>query len=289
MIDLHSHTDRSDGTFTPVEIVEHAVHLGLDALAITDHDNFAGFDEARPHAERLGLELICGIELSTRLEIPWRGRKSSVHILGYFLQGPTAEFRNWLGEIQFSRHERNVLLADRLKHLGVDVTLAEAQALGRTMTGRPHFGRLLVMKGYVKTMQEAFDIYLGDQGRASVDRAEPAVAEGVRRIREAGGIPTLAHPVRLPFGTDYQTLDDFAANLADSGLLAMEVQHSEQSAEQTIVYQHIAEKHGLKFTGGSDFHGANKPGIELGSGRERQLAIPYEYLEGLKALETVRL
>lgn len=142
MIDLHSHTNESDGTCSPAELIEEAVRYGVDVLGITDHDTFRGFDQAAPVARQAGIEAICGIELSTKLQ------GQSVHLLGYFLgDNGLKDFRTWVLELQASRRERNVRLAARLRELGFNVTLEEAEARGRGMTGRPHFAQLLVEKG----------------------------------------------------------------------------------------------------------------------------------------------
>ena len=139
MIDLHSHTDESDGTFTPAELVAEARRVGLSALAITDHDTMRGYEMARPHAATAGLELICGIELSTRFG------GTSIHLLGYFpCEAPSEGFKLWLNFLLESRRDRNRRLIDRLHQLDVDITLKEVEARGRSLTGRPHFARILV-------------------------------------------------------------------------------------------------------------------------------------------------
>ena len=192
MIDLHSHTDRSDGTFTPAELVAEAGRAGLHALAITDHDTFAGYDDALPHAQAAGLELICGIEISTR----YKG--SSVHLLGYFLrQPPSDELRAWLDFLQENRRDRNVRLIDKLRSLGVDITLQDVEKHGRTLTARPHFARALVEKGYAVDLQDAFDKYLDESASAYEQRQEVPMDESLDRMRASRGISSLAHPIRV--------------------------------------------------------------------------------------------
>src|SRR5689334_6118288 len=178
MIDLHSHTTASDGTFSPAQLVEEAGRRGVSTLGITDHDTFSGYDRAVPLARQAGLELVCGIELSTKLH------GHSVHLLGYFLKDPAPAFRTWIGELQASRRERNQRLIARLRELGLELTLAEVEARGGEMTGRPHFARVLIEKGYVKNMQEAFDKYLDESAPGYVDRREPAFAEAAKNIRQ---------------------------------------------------------------------------------------------------------
>lgn len=283
MIDLHSHTDRSDGTTPPAQLVRDAQALGLEALGITDHDTLAGYDHAAPVAAEAGLELICGIELSTRLDRATNGKRSpSVHLLGYFLNAPpTPEFREWLYCQQESRRQRNLALIARLQSLGVHITLEEVQALGKHLTGRPHFAKVLLRKGYVSTNQEAFDVYLADNALAAVDREEPHLLEGVRRIRDAGGLPSLAHPVRLP-QSGRAEIERLLEELIGAGLQGLEVYHSEHGAADVGLFQGLAAKLRLAETGGSDFHGDNKPAIHLGTGKSGNLNLSYGLLQNMR-------
>jgi 3',5'-nucleoside bisphosphate phosphatase len=273
MIDLHSHTTESDGTFSPAQLVEEAVRSGVRILGITDHDTFSGFDQALPLARKAGLELVCGIEFSTKLN------GYSVHLLGYFLRADgLGDLRTWIGDLQASRRDRNVRLIARLRELGLDITLDEVQARGGGMTGRPHFAQVLIEKGYVKSMQQAFDDYLDESAKGYVTRREPQFAEAVQHIRKAGGIASLAHPIRLR--------EDVAAlmpSLRTAGLNAIEAYHSDHSPEQTALYLQLADQHGLLVTGGSDFHGAVKPEIHLGTGRHGNLRIPEDVVDRLRA------
>jgi 3',5'-nucleoside bisphosphate phosphatase len=278
MIDLHSHTDRSDGTSTPAELIDEAVRVGLTALAITDHDTFAGYDAAVPFAQTAGLDLICGIELSTRYQ------GGSVHLLGYFpLTPPSNDLRAWLGFILEGRRDRNNRLTAKLQSLGVDITLAEVEAVGRTLTARPHFARVLVDKGYAKDIDSAFDLYLDESARGFVQRQEVSMEEALERILASGGVPSLAHPVRVA-KNNWEKLAEYVDDLAGLGLRAIEVYHSDHSPEGTSYYRSLAERFHLGVTGGSDFHGANKPLISLGTGKRNNLHVPDEVLENLKAL-----
>lgn len=274
MIDLHSHTNESDGSCPPEQLVAEAVRIGLEALAITDHDTLTGYDAALPHARAAGLELICGIEISTKLH------GHSVHLLGYFLNGSEiASFREWILEMQASRRERNVRLCARLKELGFDITLAEAEARGRGMTGRPHFAQIMVEKGYVQSIRQAFDDYLDESATGYVYRQEPQFAEGVERIRQAGGIASLAHPIRVR-----EDVPAILPGLCAAGLNAIEVYHSDHDEATTQAYLDLARQHGLAVTGGSDFHGTVKPEVRLGVG-EGNLAIPRQVLDDLRAVQ----
>lgn len=275
MIDLHSHTNESDGTFTPAELVAEAKRIGLEALAITDHDTLAGYDIAREHAREAALDLVCGIELSTK----FRGK--SVHLLGYFPNGePAAEFREWIVVMQKSRYERNVRMAARLRSLGVDITMEEVQAKGRSLTGRPHFARVLMDKGYVSTLQQAFDEYLDESAKGYVERQEADFADSVERIHAAGGVSSVAHPIRLKTNN----LDETIAEMHDCGLSALEAYHSDHSATDVARYEKVAAQNNLALTGGSDFHGANKPNIQLGTGANNNLRVPLSVLTQLRKL-----
>jgi len=283
LIDLHSHTTESDGTFSPAELVELAAQTRLEALGITDHDTLAGYDAAVPEAARLGVDLVCGIELSTKLVIENRPKARSVHLLGYFpTNAPAPEFRAWLLEMQESRRDRNTRLAARLRELGLDIQLDEVKALGKSMTGRPHFARVLLAKGYVQTLQEAFDRYLDEAAPGYVERMEPGFDEAVQRIRQAGGISSLAHPIRLA-DRDYALEARLMRQLAAMGLQGVETFHSDHAPEDTARYQGYASEYGLLVTGGSDFHGDAKPGARLGTGRAGNLSIPKSVLDALRA------
>ncbi len=266
MIDLHSHTNESDGTFTPLELVDLAAKVGLDALAISDHDTFAGFDQALPAAQSRGLDLVRGIELSTRVP---GSKVRAVHLLGYFLHQPPSEaFREWLGELIAGRRDRNRRLIASLHEQGIDIDLAEVERLGRTLTGRPHFARLLIQKGYV---------------RSYVERFAPFVEAAIQRVIDAGGLPVLAHPIRLGF-RDPKLEENFIRDLRDAGLRGIEVFHSDHSPDDMQRYAGLARKYDLAVSGGSDFHGEVKPQISLGTGLRGNLDIPKSVLDGLRAV-----
>jgi 3',5'-nucleoside bisphosphate phosphatase len=280
VIDLHSHTNESDGTFSPEELVDLAMERGIEALAISDHDTFAGFDQALPVARSRGLDLVCGIELSTRVP----GTKvRTVHLLGYFLrQPPSAEFREWLGELIAGRRDRNQRLIASLHQQGIDIELGEVEKLGRTLTGRPHFARLLIQKGYVRSFDEAFRRYLGELAPSYVERYAPYVKAAIQRVVEAGGLPVLAHPIRLGF-RDTEAEEKFIVELRDAGLRGIEVFHSDHGPGEVERYAGIARKYNLAVSGGSDFHGEVKPQISLGTGHDGNLNIPKSVLESLRA------
>lgn len=282
MIDLHSHTTASDGTFSPAQLVDEAGRAGVRILGITDHDTFSGYDQASPLAQHAGLELVGGIELSTKLH------GHSVHLLGYFLNPASKPdgfgvFRTWIGELQASRRDRNVRLIARLQELGVNITLEEVQTRGGEMTGRPHFAQLLIEKGYVRNMQQAFDDYLDESAKGYVTRREPQFEEAVQQIRQAGGIASLAHPIRIR-----EEVAAILPELRAAGLNAIEAYHSDHSPSQTALYLELAAQNGLLVTGGSDFHGAVKPEIQLGTGRSGNLKVPEDLVDRLRAAQVTR-
>jgi predicted metal-dependent phosphoesterase TrpH len=209
-------------------------------------------------------------------------------LLGYFLDGPPSPgFRAWLQQMQDSRRDRNRRLAAKLQSMGMDIRLEEVEALGRTMAGRPHFARLMVEKGYVPHYRAAFDLYLDESAPGYVDRDEPSLEEGIRRIGEAGGVSSIAHPVRLGFD-DPTEEEALIARMADRGLTALEAFHSDHDQRATERYLRIAFKFGLKVTGGSDFHGENKPEVRLGVG-PGFLNIPAAILDELAAASRSRV
>lgn len=293
MIDLHTHTTASDGSVSPPDLVRLALQRGLEALAITDHDTLEGCDEGAIAASELGVDLIVGIELSTRLESalvqlvrPWLGsrRLPSIHLLGYFVvAAPSASFRSWILGHQESRRKRNHELVEKLRGFGFDITLAEVSRLGGKLIGRPHFAEFLLQKGYVRNRQEAFDLYLADNAGAAVERDEPGLAESIGVLRRNFAVPVLAHPARLPFGNDKDALRVLLEALCSAGLQGLEVWHSEHSPALQALYEDFARSFGLEATGGSDFHGSHKPTISLGTGINGNVRVPKVRLDSMRA------
>ena len=275
MIDLHTHTNESDGTRAPSELIQVAKQAGLQSLAITDHDTFAGYLQAREAASQQGVDLIRGIEVSTK-----HGKKS-IHILGYFFRNdPPDSFLKWLESLVAEREERNRLLSNQLRTLGVDVTLEEAQALGRTVTGRVHFARVMVQKGYVRSIQAAFDRYLADNAPAYVEANDPPSETAVEKLRSAGAFPVVAHLGR--YGMAPEKEEDFLSRLRNAGLGGLEVIHTDHAAEDVTRYATLAAKYSLLPSGGSDYHGEAKPGVRLGFGDYGKIPIPPQWLARMR-------
>jgi len=280
LIDLHTHTTASDGSDRPTELIRRAVSAGLKALAITDHDTFEGYWEAREAASAEGLELICGIELETRLSSVHAPQ--SIHLLAYFVDcAPTTAFIAWVESWQQARRKRNELLASRLRELGLDIDLKEVEALGGRLTGRPHFARLLVQKGYAGSYQEAFARYLDERAPAYVPRQRPELLDAIKQVVAAGGIPVLAHPARLGWPPDLE--EGRIGWLAAEGLRGLEAWHSDHGPSQVRRYLGLAQRYGLVPTGGSDYHGAHTPSVRLGYAGDGT-PIPDSVLVRLRAL-----
>jgi predicted metal-dependent phosphoesterase TrpH len=275
-IDLHSHTNESDGTLTPLELVSLARTIGLDALAITDHDTFAGYEAALPIAEMYKFDLVRGIELNTKLVLE-NGQTRTPHLLAYFpSRDPSADFLVWLKKAQNDRRTRNHKLAEALAARGIQIDVGEVESMGRSLAGRPHFARLLVEKGYAHDFGDAFRKYLGEDAPTFVERESQPTVEAIRTVRAGGGIPVIAHPIRLSLEPAIER--KVLAEFADAGLLGLEVFHSEHSPDLQVHYRRIADELGLMPTGGSDFHGAVKPTVALGRGIADNIRVPREFL-----------
>jgi predicted metal-dependent phosphoesterase TrpH len=285
LIDLHTHTNHSDGTSSPLHLVVQASELGLEALAIADHDTIGGYQEARAHAQFHGVELVCAAELSTRLtsEGGCPGDRRSAHLLAYFLDAPpSSEFCSWLDSRQESRNRRNFDLIANLQNNGIDISLDEVAACGPIQTGRRHFARVLWEKGYVSSVQEAFDLFLGEEAKTAVAREDIPIEDAVAKIRAAGGLASLAHPVRLQL--DENELAWLVGRLADWGMRGIEVYHSEHRPGDSGFYLELSRRFDLIPTGGSDFHGDNKPAVRLGTGINGNVQLPYGFLERMREM-----
>ncbi len=257
-IDLHTHSDRSDGTTSPREVVLAAARAGLDVVALTDHDTAEGWDEAGAAAEEAGIGLVRGLEISCR----HAGR--SAHLLAY-LPDPTYEpLDAALARILDGRDDRMPRVVERLRALGIDIT--EAQVLARAgeaaAIGRPHIADALVALGVVASRDEAFDRYLSPGRPAYVDRYAADVEDMIGLVRDAGGVSVLAHPWGR-HGNAALDLDGLAA-LRGAGLVGLEADHQDHSPEQRAALRDLAEQVGLLVTGSSDYHGTGKVDHELG-------------------------
>lgn len=275
LIDLHVHTKASDGTMTPAEVVFHAVGKGLQAIAITDHDTIDGVDQAVRAGRELDLEVVPGVEVSVDYN------NGEMHILGYFVDVHSPELQKNLDLLLQYRDERNPRMVEKLRSLGFDITMDEiVEAAAGGVVGRPHFAAVMQKKGYVNSFEQAFDWYLGTGKAAYVKKERLTPKEGIELITAAGGIPVLAHPKYLK--VDHNRLHSLVSELKGYGLQGIEVFYTTHSPAETQQYYDLAGANGLLVTGGSDFHGRNKPEIEIGTG-QGGLAVQYGVLEQLKA------
>ena len=272
-IDLHIHSTTSDGTMSPVELVYYAHKKGLSALAITDHDTIDGVDQALAAGRSVGLEVISGIELSVKYS------RYNVHVLGYLFDHRQKELLNALDLLQVGRIERNKKIIVKLNQLGFTLQFHELEkSAGSGQTGRPHIARLMVEKGFVKSMDEAFEKYLGQGGLAYTSRFIYEANEAIDIIHKAGGIAVLAHPLQLDKLVD--NLDHALHQLCDMSLDGIEVyypNHSRQFRKRLIA---LAEKYSLLLTGGSDYHGSIRPGTTLAGGKN--VSVPAQLLVNMK-------
>lgn len=272
-IDLHCHSTASDGTDAPEALAALAKRAGLRAFALTDHDTLAGLDAAKRAADALDVEFVGGVELSARV------RQGEMHLLGYFLEDDHPGVRAALANLRRGRQERIERTVGILARVGAPVTLdAVMRHVAGGSPGRPHVARALVDAGHVATVQEAFDRFLATGRPAYVPRAEMTPAECIGLVRKAGGVSVLAHPFTLP----REELPGIVADLATRGLSGLEVEYPRHDAAFRQELATLASAHDLVATGGSDYHGAVKPGIELGTGAGGNVSVPYAALEELR-------
>lgn len=278
-IDLHTHSAESDGTLTPQELMKHAQEVGLSAIALTDHDSIQGIAKARPVAESLGLELVPGIELST----DYNGKE--VHILGYYIDEKNPEFLARLKDFVDGRDKRNEKMTELLRQEGFNLTLEGIyEEYPDSVITRAHFSRYLVEHGFVKDRETVFAKYLGDNCRCYVPREKITPFEAVKLIQMGGGLAFFAHPVLCHMNHD--RLRSFIGDMKNAGLAGMEAIYSMNTPGDEANMKKLANEFDLLISGGSDFHGSNKPYIRLGSGKGN-LYIPYDILARIKEYRTL--
>lgn len=279
-IDLHTHTCKSDGSYTPAELVDYAIEKGLAAVAITDHDSIAGLDESLSHAAALreqglpSLEVIPGIEFSTKYE------NQDVHIVGLYIAYDSDVFQKALNDFVDSREGRNRKMCKNLQEAGIGITYEKLlERFPGAVITRAHYASFLCEYGYVRNRQDAFAKYLGDHTKYFVPREKVTPAQAVDLILKAGGIPILAHPPLYHMGNE--RLDALVSSLKAVGLMGIEAFYSTYTNQDVRDMMRLAEKYDLLLSGGSDFHGANKPGLDLGCGYGK-LFVPEELLDKIK-------
>ena len=301
-IDLHVHSTCSDGTYTPTQLVDYAMKKGLAAFALTDHDSVDGLEEAIQYAARLRAqrqsegfcatgskghtgeipgasapfipEVIPGIELSTEYQ------GTDIHIVGLYIDCHSQLFLKKLREFVDSRTNRNRKMCSLLRQFGISVTYEELlAAYPDSVITRAHYAACLLNKGYVKSRQEAFDRYIGDHAPCYVPRKKITPAQAVQLILDAHGAPVLAHPIQ--YNMSKERLETLVHELKTEGLMGIEALYSTYTAADERKIRALAAKYELFISGGSDFHGANKPGLDLGTGYGK-LYIPPELLQNIR-------
>lgn len=274
-IDLHIHSTASDGSSSPSEIIKAAENIGLSAIAITDHDTVEGSAQALSDLQSHCVEILPGIEISA--DFP----SGSMHILGYLIRVDDLSLRQTLKIVQEARAKRNLRIVKNLRELGIDMKYDEViEVSGGGQVGRPHIAQVLVHKGVVQSVDEAFKTFLKKGGPAYVSRYRLPPSEAIQTILRAAGIPVLAHPFTLNARNERE-LERILVDLKQAGLKGVEVYYPDHGSRSKAQYKRLALRHGLLMTGGTDFHGAAKPEVHLGVGKG-DMRIPYRLVEELK-------
>lgn len=274
-IDLHVHSSASDGTFSPSALLMEAKKAGLSAMALTDHDTMDGIAEAEAAAKTLGIELVPGVEFST----DYKG--CEVHVLGFYLSADYTPLQKKLAEFRDFRVTRNERMTERLREEGFSITMEQLEErFPESVLTRAHIANYLLETGQIPDKKTAFSEYIGDNCRCYIQRPKISPFEASALIQEAGGLSVLAHPV-LYDSLSEEELAQMIRELRDGGLCGLESLYSENTADDEARMRQLADSYGLLISGGSDFHGANKPDIRLGVGKGN-LRIPYSILQALK-------
>lgn len=262
LVDFHVHSSASDGSFDSQSIIAESKRKGIEIVAITDHDTIEGIRYFPIFSEKI--VVLPGVEISAEFT-------GTLHILGYAVDPEHQKLVSTLNEIQRFRKERNLRILQKMNRMGFSVSLEElVQIAGNETIGRPHFARLMVCKGWVSSTREAFERYLKKGGLLYEDKKRLSPREAIELIREANGIPVLAHPYQT--GLSGEKLEELVARLIGWGLEGIEVFYPQHTEAMIKEYLYLAQKYDLLVTAGSDFHGDNKPGTPLG------MEVPYLYL-----------
>lgn len=277
MIDLHMHSTFSDGSQSPTELVKEAKELGLSGIALTDHDTSDGVTEFVEAGKELGITTVPGVEISIDTKLPNNGH---LHMLGLFIDPFSPDLKNKLDYLQAHRNERAGKIIDALNGLGVSVTLEELQEeAGEGSIGRPHVAKILVRNGIVSTIQEAFDKYLAKGKPAYMDKVKFAEEEAIELIHRANGLAILAHPQLMGFDKVEETIDKIL-QLSEFGLDGYEAFYPGLPVNLQKALLELAQKNDFIISGGSDYHGKNKPGVHMGTGKG-DLQVPDKILKSL--------
>ncbi len=274
--DFHSHSTISDGTLTPTDLVKFAASEGIEVLALTDHDNIDGIEEANIAGKKYGVEIVPGVEISIDYN------PGTMHMCGYFIDIHNKELQKGLSFVQDARRNRNPLIAKKLQENGIDINIEEVQKVaGSNQIGRPHFAKIMIDKGFVKNIKEAFNKYLAKGCSCYVDKARLSLEQSTRMIINAGGIPILAHPIQLKL-KNREEYKSFFLKLKDIGVKGVEIYSSHQTEEENQMFYEIVKPLGMMMTAGSDFHGGTKPNVKLGIYGEK---IDIDFVKLLKKMK----
>lgn len=273
-IDLHTHSTASDGIYSPTELLHRAKEVGLRVLALTDHDSTGGLDEAAQAARALDIDFIPGIEINTDVG------GGEVHVLGYFIEKDRPEFQKILTVLRDARERRGQRMVELLNEHGVNIAWERVRELAQGAVGRPHVAKALMEAGYIKSIPEAFQKYIGPGDFAYVPRYKLTPEDAIRLIASANGLPVMAHPVELPGLTE---LRNWLPGMVEAGLVGLETYYGPYTAEEERALLALADEFKLIPTGGTDFHGPGIHPTPLG-GRP----VPYAAVERLKAAEIAR-
>lgn len=256
-VDLHIHSYESDGTDSPMEIVKRAKKNGVKVIALTDHDTIAGISECEKYAKEQEIEFIKGIELSCSKN------NTEIHILGYFLNLEDEEFISELEKLKKERDSRNEKIIEKFKNVGIniDVERLKKMSTGKILS-RMHFANYLIEEKIVSTKQEAFIKYLGTDGKAYVPRENFPPERAVEILEKNGAFVSLAHPKLITLNNE--VLENLIISLKKYGLDGIEAEYSSFSKDEKRFYKKLAKKYSLLVTGGSDYHGGNREGIDIG-------------------------
>lgn len=279
MIDLHTHSTISDGTDSPEQLMRLAAEAGLTAVALTDHDTVDGLDTAGSIAEQLGVRLVRGCELSCAVD------RGTMHMVVLFLEGEAGPLQDRLAALRNGRDVRNERIVAALADTGVEIDLAEVlEEAGEGAVGRPHVAAVLLRKGYVNSIDEAFDRWLARGRPAYVERERLDPAEAISLAHASGAVTVLAHPRSLDL-TDHE-LSAALEELREAGLDGIECEYGRYTRHERTALRELARRHDLAPSGGSDYHGHYKPDLSVGVGAG-DLRVPDAWLEGLEARRPV--
>ena len=260
MLDLHIHTTASDGSLTPTQVVQLARKKGFSLIAVTDHDTMGGVAEALEAGKKYNVDVVPGVEISSGVTL-------EVHMLGYGMSPDHPVIKAMMEDMRAARVERMERIIENLQKMGVPITVEEVEAVAGGAIGRPHIAQVLIAHGLVPDVRTAFREYIGVGAKAYVERRKMTSEQVVANIRAAGGVPVLAHGGLLRISE--VELNQWIDSMAKKGLMGLECYHNAHTPQMERLLRAAAERNGLLVTGGSDFHGASRPDVEMGTGLSR--------------------